>query len=35
VVVGALGLTGALMLLAVVCGALLGVVLFWVRARQR
>jgi len=35
VVVGALGLTGALALLAIVCGALLGALLFWVRARQR
>jgi hypothetical protein len=35
VVLGALGLAGALALLALVCGAALAVVIFWLRARER
>jgi len=33
VLVGALGLTGALALTAVVCGIIVGAVLFWLRRR--
>jgi hypothetical protein len=35
VLLGALGLTGALTLLALVCGAVLAVVIFWLRGRER
>jgi hypothetical protein len=35
VLVGAIGLTGALALLAVVCGAVLAALMFWVRSRSR
>ena len=34
VLLGSLGLSGAITLLAVVCGVLLGVILFWVRSRS-
>jgi hypothetical protein len=34
ILVGALGLTGALALTALVCGAILGAGLFWMRKRK-
>jgi len=34
VLVGALGLTGALAVMAIVLGAILGAVLFWLRRRK-
>jgi hypothetical protein len=35
VILGALGLTGALALVALVCGAALAVLIVWLRARER
>ena len=35
VITQALGITGVLTVLALVCGALLAGVMFWLRARQR
>jgi hypothetical protein len=34
VLIGALGLTGVLALLALLCGVVLAAVMFWVRSRQ-
>ena len=35
VIIGAIGLTGAIVLLAVLLGAVMAVVMFWLRARAR
>ena len=34
VIIGAIGLTGAILLLAVLLGAMIAVVMFWLRARR-